>query len=191
VRDTPFDAATLAAFKTRNVCLVPTLMREVSTFVYESTPPFFSDPFFLQHAEPTQVARFTDPKEQAAMRTSASAQRYKAGLEVALRNLKQAADAGVRIAMGTDSGTGLPGRFVGYFELMELEMMAKAGLTPSQVLRSATHDAARCLKIDRDLGTIEPGKWADFVVLDADPLAGIGNVRTIDSVWIAGNRVKR
>jgi imidazolonepropionase-like amidohydrolase len=74
---------------------------------------------------------------------------------------------------------------------MELEMMAKAGLTPSQILRSATHDAARCLKIDSDLGTLEPGRWADFVVLDADPLADIGNVRKIDSVWIAGNRVKR
>jgi imidazolonepropionase-like amidohydrolase len=165
-------------------------MREVSTFVYESTPPFFSDPLFLKHAEPTQVARFWDPKEQASMRASASARRYKAGLEVALRNLKKAADAGVGIAMGTDSGTGLPGRFVGYFELMELEMMAKAGLTPSQILAAATRDAARCLKIDRDLGTIEPGKWADFVVLDGDPLADISHVRKIDSIWIAGNRVK-
>jgi imidazolonepropionase-like amidohydrolase len=191
VRDTEFDAATIAAFKARSVCLVPTLMREVSTFVYESTPPFFSDPQFLKHAEPAQVARFTDPGEQASMRASASARRYKAGLEVALRNLKTAADAGVGIAMGTDSGTGLPGRFVGYFELMELEMMAKAGLTPPQILASATRDAARCLKVDRDVGTLAPGTWADFVVLDGDPLSDIGNVRKIDSVWIAGNRVNR
>jgi hypothetical protein len=84
-------------------------MREVSTFVYESTPPFFSDPQFLSHAEPAQVARFKDPNEQAAIRSSASAQRYKAGLEVALRNLKTLSDAGVGIAMGTDSGTGLQG----------------------------------------------------------------------------------
>jgi imidazolonepropionase-like amidohydrolase len=191
VRDREFDAAAIAAFKARGACLVPTLMREVSTFVYESTPPFFSDPLFLKHAEPTQVARFKDPKEQASMRASASAQRYKAALEVALRNLKTAADAGVGIAMGTDSGTGLPGRFVGYFELMELEMMAKAGLTRSHILAAATRDAARCLQIDRDLGTIEPGKWADFVALDGDPLADISNVRRIDSVWIAGNRVPR
>jgi imidazolonepropionase-like amidohydrolase len=91
--------------------------------------------------------------------------------------------------MGTDSGTGLPGRFVGYFEWMELELMAKAGLTPQQVLASATRDAARCLKADKDLGTLEPGKWADFVVLEADPLADISNIRTIQSVWIAGNRI--
>ena len=80
------------------------------------------------------------------MRNSKSAQRYKAALEVASRNLKKLSDAGVTIAMGTD--TGPPARFQGYFELMELELMAKAGLTPKQVLASATRDAARCMKLD-------------------------------------------
>jgi imidazolonepropionase-like amidohydrolase len=164
-------------------------MREVSTFVYESTPPFFSDPEFLKYADEKQVARFRNPAEQEAMRKSASAQRYKVALDVAMRNLKKLSDAGVGIAMGTDSGTGLPGRFVGYFELMEMELMAKAGLTPQQILVSATRDAARCLRIDKELGSLEPGKWADFVVLNADPLANISNARKIDSVWIAGNRV--
>ena len=58
-----------------------------------------------------------------------------------------------------------------------------------QALRAATIDAARCMRIDRDLGTLEAGKWADFVVLDASPLERISNVRRIRSVWIAGNRV--
>ena len=111
------------------------------------------------------------------MRTSPSAQRYKAALEVARRNLKKLSDAGVPIAMGTD--TGPTGRFQGYFELMEIEMMVKAGLTPRQALAAATRDAARCMKLDRELGTIEPGKWADFVVLDANPLADIANTKTI------------
>ena len=191
VRDAEVDAQLIAAMKAKNVCLCPTLMREVSTFVYESTPPFFSDPFFLKHADAKQVARFKDPKEQEAMRTSPAAQRYKAALKMAQRNLKKLSDAGVGIAMGTDSGTRLPGRFVGYFELMELELMAQAGLTAAQVLTAATRDAARCLKLDTDLGTLEPGKWADFVVLDADPLADISNVRKIDSVYVAGNSVRR
>ncbi len=191
VRDLEVDRALVAAMKTRNVCLSPTLMREVSTFVYESTPPFFSDPVFLKFAEPGQVARFTDPKEQEAIRTSTNARRYKAALDVAQRNVKTLADAGVGIAMGTDSGTGLPGRFVGYFEWMELEMMAKAGLSPQRVLAAATRDAARCLQLDKEVGTLEPGKWADFVVLDGDPFADVGNVRRIHSVWIAGNRVTR
>jgi imidazolonepropionase-like amidohydrolase len=47
------------------------------------------------------------------------------------------------------------------------------------------------MKVDAELGTLEPGKWADFVVLDANPLTDIANVRRISSVWLAGNRVPR
>jgi imidazolonepropionase-like amidohydrolase len=74
---------------------------------------------------------------------------------------------------------------------MELDLMAKAGLTPKQVLASATRDAARCQKLDRDLGTLEANKWADFVVLDADPLADIKATRSIADVYVAGNKVAR
>jgi len=189
VRDAPVDDAFIAMLKRRNVCYCPTLMREVSTFVYESTPSWFSDPLFLKHADLAAVDALKQPARQQAMATSKSAQRYKAGLEVANRNLKKLSDAGVTIAMGTD--TGPPARFQGYFELMELEMMAKAGLTPRQVLASATRDAAKCMKLDSELGTLEPNKWADFVALDADPLSDVANIRKIDSVWIAGNRVQR
>ena len=69
--------------------------------------------------------------------------------------------------------------------------MVNAGLTPQQALAAATGVAARCMNVDRDLGTLEPGKWADFVVLDADPLSDILSVRRIASVWIAGNPVAR
>ena len=189
VRDVPVDDGFVAMLKRRGVCYCPTLMREVSTFVYESTPSWFSDPLFLKHADMVAVEALKQPARQQAMANSKSAQRYKTGLEVANRNLKTLSDAGVTIAMGTD--TGPPARFQGYFELMELEMMAKAGLTPKQVLASATRDAAKCMKLDAELGTLEPNKWADFVVLDADPLANISNVRAIDAVYVAGNRVAR
>jgi imidazolonepropionase-like amidohydrolase len=189
VRDAEVDADLIATMKSKGVCLVPTLMREVSTFVYESTPDFFTDPLFLAYADTAMMTTVTAPARQRATRASASAQRYKVALEVASRNLKRLADAGVPIAMGTD--TGPLGRFQGYFELMELDLMAKAGLTPKQILASATRDAARCTKLDGELGTLEPGKWADFVVLDASPLDDIRNVRTISSVWIGGNRVAR
>jgi hypothetical protein len=61
----------------------PTLTREVSTFAYETTPAFFADPFFLREADQAVVALLKEPARQAAMRASASAQRYKAGLVVA------------------------------------------------------------------------------------------------------------
>lgn len=189
IRDTTVDAAVVKALRARNICVSPTLMREVSTFVYESTPDFFSDPFFLAHANGEWVTTLREPARQEAMRTSVAAQRYKAALAVASRNVKALSDSGVTIAMGTD--TGPTGRFQGYFELMELELMVKAGLTPRQALLSATRDAARCMKINDSLGTLEPGKWADFVVLDANPLQEISNIRRIASVWIAGNQVSR
>lgn len=189
VRDADVDAPLVASLRASGACVSPTLMREVSTFVYESTPDFFADPLFQRHADPAWVAAGRDPARQEAVRRSTSAQRYKQALVVASRNVRLLADAGVPIAMGTD--TGPTGRFQGYFELMELELMVKAGLNPAQALASATGVAARCLRLDAELGTLEAGKWGDFVVLDGDPLADIANVRRIHSVWIAGNRVAR
>jgi len=65
--------------------------------------------------------------------------------------------------MGTD--TGPPQRFQGYFEHLELEEMVKAGLKPMQVIVASTGLAAKCLKADDQFGTLEKGKWADFLVL--------------------------
>jgi imidazolonepropionase-like amidohydrolase len=90
--------------------------------------------------------------------------------------------------MGTDAGA-FANRFQGYFEHLEMEMMAEAGLTPSQILRSATSDAARAMRIE-GIGSFTKGAWADFVVLERDPLKDIRNTRGIASVWIAGNQVK-
>lgn len=189
IRDAEVDDAVIAALTKGGTCVSPTLMREVSTYVYESTPEWFTDPLFVAHANKEWMASVSQPAAQERMRLSSAAQRYKVALQVASRNMKKLLDAGVPIAMGTD--TGPAGRFQGYFELMELELMAKAGLTPKQVLTAATRDAARCMKIDAQVGTLEPGKWADFIALDANPLDNVSNARRISSVWIAGNKVAR
>jgi imidazolonepropionase-like amidohydrolase len=189
VRDLDIDDEFIRLMKARNVPYCPTLTRELSTFVYESTPAFFGDPFFQREADRDLVAELQEPARQQAMRTSQTAQRYKAALVVAKRNLKRAADADLLIAMGTDSGA-FAERFEGYFEHMELEMMADAGLTPAQILKSATVDAAAALKPTSVRG-LQTGAWADFVVLDRDPLQDIKNTRTIAAVYIAGNQVKR
>jgi enediyne biosynthesis protein E4 len=188
VRDREVDDELIRLLKERRACLCPTLMREVSTFVYESEPDFFADPFFLREADPLVLAQLRDPQRQQQVRGSASAQAYKKALETASRNLARLAAAGVPIAMGTD--TGPPGRFQGYFEHRELELMVKAGLTPAQVILSATRDAAACLGLAGKVGTLEPGAWADLIVLAKDPLADIRHTRTIESVWIAGKRVE-
>jgi imidazolonepropionase-like amidohydrolase len=189
IRDVEIDEAFVERVREARVCYIPTLMREVSTYVYESTPAFFADPLFAGHANRDWVAQLSRPERQAEFRNSTSGQKYRAQLPIAKRNLRRLADAGALVAMGTD--TGPFGRFQGYFELLELEQMTDAGLTPRQAIVAATRDAARCMKVERDLGTLEAGKWADFVVLDADPFADINNVRKINSVYIAGNKVAR
>jgi imidazolonepropionase-like amidohydrolase len=187
VRDAAVDAATIKAFQSRGVCLVPTLTREVQAFVYGGEPDFFADPFFLKEADPAVLGALRDPKRQQGVRENPASARYREALEVASRNLKTLSAAGVGIAFGTDSGP--PARFQGYFEHLELELMVKAGLSPAEALMSATSGAARCLGLAGQVGTLERGAWADFMVVGADPLADIRNTRKLEGVWIAGNRV--
>lgn len=188
VRDAPVDRELIDLMRSRNVCLCPTLMREVSTFVYESRPSFFDDPFFKREADPQVIAALEDPARMAGVAKSQSAQRYKKALEVARANVKALHEAGVRLAAGTD--TGPPARFQGYFEHLELEEMVKSGLTPAQTIASATGTAARCLGLADTVGTLQPGRYADFLVLTRDPLDDIRNTRTIESIWISGNQLQ-
>jgi imidazolonepropionase-like amidohydrolase len=120
VRDRDVDDEFIRLMKKRDIPYCPALTREVAVFVYSETPPFFSDPFFLKEADRAEMARMEDPKRQETIRNDKGARWYKDHLEVAMRNLKKLSDAGIDIAMGTDSGGG-PGRFQGYFEHLELE----------------------------------------------------------------------
>ena len=90
-------------------------------------------------------------------------------------------------SVGTD--TGPPARFQGFFEHRELELMVQAGLTAAQALKIATLGSAECLRAEKDIGTLEKGKRADLIVLDADPLENILNTRKINQVWIGGREV--
>jgi imidazolonepropionase-like amidohydrolase len=191
VRDVPVDAEFVRELKARDACYTPTLMREVSTFVYGSTPPWARDPFFLKGAGAATADEMSDPSRQAQIQSGNAYKqglRYKEGLQVATRNLKTLVDAGARVAMGTDSGPA--GRWQGFFEHLELEMMVEAGMTPMQVIVSATSAAADCHGRSGQFGTIQPGAAADLLVLEANPLDDIRHTRQIRSVWIAGRQVQ-
>ena len=190
VRDREVDDEFIQLMKEHHAFYSPTLTREVAVFIYSETPAFFSDPFFLKEADPAEMAKMEDPKHQESVKNDRGAQWYKDHLPIAMKNLKTLSDAGIVIGMGTDSGGG-PGRFQGYFEHLELEYETKAGLTPMQALVSATSGAAQVVNISQQAGTLEKGKWADFVVLNANPLEDIRNTRKIDSVWIGGVEVRQ
>jgi imidazolonepropionase-like amidohydrolase len=186
IRDQPIDDELIEKLKEKDVCLCPTLTREVSTYVYEATPEFFSDSFFLKHADPKVLEELKNPERQKGVREAAGNAQNKKNLVVASENLKKLVAAGVTIVMGTD--TGPPARFQGYFEHIELDLMAKAGMTPEQVLRSATGDASKCLELN-SVGVLGKGRWADFDVFGQDLMAGVAGSKSLESVWIAGEKV--
>jgi imidazolonepropionase-like amidohydrolase len=94
-------------------------------------------------------------------------------VERGLRIVKALHDAGVPVVAGTDEG--VPGHSVH----REIELYVEAGFTPMEALQAATIASARAMRLDRELGTIERGKRADLVVLDANPLESIRNIRSI------------
>jgi imidazolonepropionase-like amidohydrolase len=187
IRDAEVDDELIGLLRESGACYVPTLTREVSAFVYTTRPDFFDDPFFQEGAMVSEVERVSEPAFMQAMRESRAAALYREGLGQALVNLKRLSDAGIPIAFGTDAG--IPGRFPGYFEHLELELMVEAGLTPEQALASATRVAASCLEMS-EVGTLEAGHWADLLVLGANPLADITATKTLEKVFIAGNEIR-
>ena len=185
VRDKPVDDALIASMKKHGAWqAAATFTREVSAYAYANPPAWLDDPFLARSATPDVIKILKTPGQKAVP----SDPRFADGLALAKKNLKRLVDAGVKYGFGTD--TGPPGRFQGYFEHMEMQLMAEAGLTPMQIIQAATKNSAEFLGA-RDLGTIEVGKWADLIVLNSNPLTSINNTRTIHSVMIAGNDVKR
>lgn len=184
VRDKEVDGPFIAAMKKHNAWMAAsTFTREVSAFAYAKPPEWLKDPFFSRSVSPEVIKTLSTPGQKAV----ASDPRFDTGLQVAKRNLKILADAGVKYGFGTD--TGPPGRFPGYFEHMEMQIMAEAGLTPSQIIQAASKNSAEFLGVTKDLGTLEAGKWADLLVLGRNPLEDIKNTRSIETVMIAGQKV--
>lgn len=184
VRDQPIDQALIDSMKTRGTWQVAsTLSREAAMFAYGSTPAFADDPFFTRAVSAKTLELIKSPERQKTQAGNPNFNKFPAFFDNAKANLKRIVDAGIPYAAGTDAGP--PGRFPGYSEHWELELMVEAGLTPAQAIEAATRRAAMFLGA-KDLGTLEPTKWADFVVLDANPLSDIRNSRSIRTVYIGG-----
>ena len=189
VRDQPVDDELIRLMKQHGTWqMAATLSREASLFAYALPSQVLDDPFFAGSMGADVLAGLKSPAYQQKLATDPELARYPEYLRMAQRNLKRLADSGVRCAFGTDSGP--PARFAGYFEHWEAQLMVEAGLTPAQVIAAATRSAAEFLGAAKDLGSLEQGKWADFVVLRENPLADIRNTRTIEQVFIAGNPIR-
>ena len=105
-------------------------------------------------------------------------------VDVHRESFARAVKAGVRIAMGTDSGVTAHGR-----NLNELPLMARAGMSPAEVLVATTSSAAALMRVDDELGTLEPGKRADVVVVEGDPYQLATLAERVEAVYQDGRRV--
>lgn len=187
IRDQPVDNELISAMKARNVFLIPTLVRDESLFAYADNVKWIDDPFFQAGLDPGALQIVRSPQTAEKLRSDPDIAKYRAGLEMAKKNLKTLSDAGVKIAFGTDSG--IPLRFPGYFEHRELQLMVEAGLTPMQAIVAATSTNAEILGGAKQFGTLQPGRAAEFLVLDANPLDDIHNTEKLSAVWQAGKPV--
>ncbi|HEX7252226.1 MAG TPA: amidohydrolase family protein [Thermoanaerobaculia bacterium] len=180
----PIDARTVAVMKTRPVFYIPTMdifefLADTRAFVQE----VLSDPLAVRGLPQETVTRYRSAAYSRGYR-----ERYPNFANVSKRlpalreNLRRLDEAGVPVALGTDMWA-----FPGLGVSIEMDCYVRSGITPLEVIRIATQNSARSLGIEADRGTLEPGKRADLLVLDADPLARIENMRSIDEVYKGGN----
>ena len=88
------------------------------------------------------------------------------------KSIEMALTLGVKVVAGTDAGG-----FVHGDNAREIELLVEKGLTPMQAIQAATGWAAECVGLEGEIGSVEPGKYADLLVIDGDPLADIGVLR--------------
>ena len=167
VRDTDVDEEIIDLFKERpDVVLVPNLPnRGVAADL-----SWLSGTLPADELEELQAEAVDNPDAQAVFAIQA-------------RNLARLSAEGVTIALGTDGNTP-------WAPHVEMEDMVAAGMTPAQVIVAATRNSADLLGL-ADAGTLELGKRADFLVLEANPLDDITNTRQIVSVYLNGEEVDR
>lgn len=135
---------------------------------------------------PTLIAArgVIDAAEAGLSIPEASVQKARDVVEAHRDSFRRAVAAGVRVAMGTDSGVTPHGQ-----NLRELALMVEGGMTPAQALVASTATAARLLAVEDDLGTVEPGKLADIVIVEGDPYDIVELPAAISEVWKGGERV--
>lgn len=174
----------LEAMRRRDVTLDPTL--DITALVGGGTR---GDDPNLRHVRP-ELRQIWEIRRQAAdSRPEADPEVGRPGHAACGDFVRRYHAIGGRVIAGTDVGA-VPYLVPGFSLHAELNMLVEAGLSPGAALRAATLDAATALRIDGDTGSIEPGKAADLVILERNPLHDITHVGSIREVMRGGVRYR-
>ncbi|MDY7092470.1 MAG: amidohydrolase family protein [Acidobacteriota bacterium] len=196
VEDQPVDEEFIELAQHQGTIYCPTLIvREGYLRMYEAAAkgeaPHVDDPNGCVDSRTLErIARSADlggiigTDRLTEERLAARRERLEKSVATNAANLRKVHEAGIPIAMGTDAGN--PLTVHGPSVYAEMEAMQAAGLTPLEVLVTATQGGARAMKMDDEIGTIEAGKIADLLLLTADPTQDIANLRQLHSVIRGG-----
>jgi len=180
IQDTEdIDPAFIARLRDLRIVFAPTLVRQEP-----ENSDLLNDPDLARSVDADVIAA-AKQAAQASHPTPADRQDY----ERAVRNTGKLAAGGVLIGVGSDGGSSLD--FPGLMTHRELELLQEAGLSPMDVIVAATHTGALALRKTDELGTIEPGRMADLLLVSANPLDDVRNLRKIDRIMLHGEWVDR
>ena len=180
VMDKPIlDESLIQTMTEKDIYYIPTLALYCGFYRYIDDPDLLADPFLREG-----VSRHTIESLNNPLFLKTHKQRTVAWIRPRMKNIMrgigEAHRSGVKIALGTDAGFLF--NFPGYSSHLEMELLAKAGLSPMEIIVTATRRGAEMLGADDMFGSIEVGKRADLIILNANPLDDISNTRTIEEV---------
>jgi imidazolonepropionase-like amidohydrolase len=199
VRDREVDDEYIELAKQHDIWITPNLggINRRSLIRENGTPEWFDDPLVSETIAPalirTRAQMYADSKAGRGRQSGTAADgavRVASGAQVwDIVNTRKLHAVGVRQVLGSDTA-GDGNRWIGMMTLLEFDNMVAAGFTPMEMIVAATRESAKVLRLEQ-LGIVAPGKSADFIVLDANPLEKISNVRRINKVYLRGQEVDR
>jgi hypothetical protein len=187
----PPDSQLFEQIVSRGITVVPTVSlfesflypdpragRELDDPVLKATVPGFL-------LERMRGMEFMQAERQRFVEASARMDAYawaESRVPVFRENVRKMHRAGVRIAVGTDAGGTVGYNFQGYNTPWEIKILVECGMSPMEALVAATRTGAEVIGVADRLGTVEPGKLADLLILSANPLSDIENIRRIEKI---------
>jgi imidazolonepropionase-like amidohydrolase len=189
VMDKPIlDESLIQTMKEKYIYYIPTLALYCGFYRYIDDPTLLADPFLREGVSLHTIESLNNPLFLKTHKQR-TADWVRPRMKNIIRGIGEAHRSGVKIALGTDAGFLFD--FPGYSSHLEMELLAKAGLSPMEVIVTATRRGAEMLGAENLFGTIEAEKRADLIILNANPLDDIRNTRTIEAVIKDGRLLDR